>query len=132
MHESVRDSLENILTSIRLIQERFKNIHTPNDFLLKTDDLFTLDAVAMRLQIIGENVKSLSKLDPELLDVYSRIEWRKLCDCASSSHITMAAWTMRSFLIFVERTFLNCGVLLKTYLRNNSPRRMTRAFTLRW
>ena len=78
MHESIRDSLENIRTSIRLIQCRFAGISSPDDFLAEADGLFTLDAIAMRLQIIGENVKSLSKLAPELLDEYSEIEWQNI------------------------------------------------------
>ena len=78
MNDSVRDSLENILTSIVLIQQRLKDIRTPDDLLSDADGLFTLDAVAMRLQIIGENVKSLSGLDPELLDRYPDIEWNKI------------------------------------------------------
>lgn len=70
MNAPVRDSLENILTSIVLIMQRLKDIRTPRDLLSDADGLFTLDAVAMRLQIIGENVKSLAGLDPGLLEKY--------------------------------------------------------------
>ena len=78
MHESVRDSLENIRTSVRLIQQRFRGVQAPDDFLSDADGFLTLDAVAMRLQIIGENVKTLSELDSELLGRYSEIEWPKI------------------------------------------------------
>jgi uncharacterized protein with HEPN domain len=78
MHEAVRDSLENILMSIRLIERRFERINSPSDFLSEADGLSTLDAIAMRLQIIGENVKSLSKLEPELLDKHSEIKWQNI------------------------------------------------------
>ena len=78
MHEAVRDSLENILTSIRLIQLRFKGINSADDFLSEEDELSSLDAIAMRLQIIGENVKSLSALEPELLEEHPEIEWQNI------------------------------------------------------
>ena len=32
----------------------------------------------MRLQIVGENVKNLASLDPELLQKYPEIEWDKI------------------------------------------------------
>jgi uncharacterized protein with HEPN domain len=78
MHESIQDALENILTSIHLIQRRFKGINSPDDFLSEADGLFTLDAIAMRLQIIGENVRSLSKLDLKLLEKHSEVEWQNI------------------------------------------------------
>ena len=78
MNAPVRDSLENILTSTDLIMQRLEDIRTPDDLLSDTDALFTLDAVAMRLQIIGENVKSLAGLDPELLEKYPEVEWNKI------------------------------------------------------
>ncbi len=65
MNDAVRDSLENIQASIILIQRRFIDIQTADQLLSDTDDLLTLDAVAMRLQIVGENVKSLASLAPE-------------------------------------------------------------------
>ena len=65
MNDAVRDSLENIQASIILIQRRFSDIQTADQLLSDTDDLLTLDAVAMRLQIVGENVKSLASLAPE-------------------------------------------------------------------
>ena len=65
MNDAVRDSLENIQASIILIQRRFIDIQTADQLLSDTDDLLTLDAVATRLQIVGENVKSLASLAPE-------------------------------------------------------------------
>ena len=62
MNDAVRDSLENIQASIILIQRRFSDIQPADQLLSDTDDLLTLDAVAMRLQIVGENVKSLASL----------------------------------------------------------------------
>jgi uncharacterized protein with HEPN domain len=78
MNDAVRDSLENIQASIILIQRRFIDIQTADQLLSDTDDLLTLDAVAMRLQIVGENEKSLASLAPELLQRYPEIEWDKI------------------------------------------------------
>ena len=78
MNDAVRDSLENIRVSTLLIQCRFTEIQTAAQLLSDADGLLTLDAVAMRLQIIGENVKSLASLDPELLQKYPEIEWNNV------------------------------------------------------
>ena len=78
MNDAVHDSLENIRVSTLLIQCRFTEIQTAAQLLSDADGLLTLDAVAMRLQIIGENVKSLASLDPELLQKYPEIEWNNI------------------------------------------------------
>ena len=39
MNDPVKDSLENILTSIVLIQQRLKDIRTPDDLLSDADGL---------------------------------------------------------------------------------------------
>ncbi len=78
MSDTVRDSLENIRASILLIQCRFVDIQTADQLLSDADGLLTLDSIAMRLQIIGENVKSLASLNPELLQKYPEIEWDKI------------------------------------------------------
>jgi len=78
MLEEVRDCLENIQTSIRLIDQRFEAIDSPDDFLSEPDGLFALDAIAMRLQMIGENVKSLAKLSPDHLERFNDVEWQKI------------------------------------------------------
>ena len=78
MIDAFRDSLENIRASILLIQRRFIDMQTADQLLSDADGLLTLDAVAMRLQIIGENVKSLASLDPELLQKYPEVEWDKI------------------------------------------------------
>lgn len=78
MSDTARDSLENIRASILLIQCRFVDIQTADQLLSDADGLLTLDSIAMRLQIIGENVKSLASLNPELLQKYPEIEWDKI------------------------------------------------------
>jgi uncharacterized protein with HEPN domain len=79
MHEDeVVEHLDLMLESIGLIEKRFSNIRSPEDFMLSPDGVTLLDAVSMRLQVIGESVRKLQKLDPSFLDRYSNIEWDKL------------------------------------------------------
>jgi uncharacterized protein with HEPN domain len=50
----------------------------PEDFVLSADGATILDAVSMRLQVIGESVRKFQKLDPSFLNRYPNIEWDKL------------------------------------------------------
>ena len=76
MHEDlIKDNLENIIESIELINERFSKITGAEDFVKRPDGILILDSVCMRLQIIGELVKKIDKLEPNLLEKYPEIEW---------------------------------------------------------
>ena len=83
MNDAVRDSLENIQASIILIQRRFIDIQTADQLLSDTDDLLTLDAVAMRLQIVGENEKSLASLARNYCKDILKSNGTKLCAYAT-------------------------------------------------
>lgn len=61
-----------------MVQERFAHIHISDDFVLSSEGATMLDAIVMRLQVIGESVKKLEKIDPALLDRYTVIEWSKI------------------------------------------------------
>lgn len=74
-NREIIDSLELMLESIRLVQERFVNIGKPDDFVLTSQGITLLDAIAMRLQVIGETVKKIQKLAPSALKPYTDIEW---------------------------------------------------------
>ena len=37
-----------------------------------------MDAIAMRLQVIGESVRKIQKMDSSFLDPYSDVEWDKI------------------------------------------------------
>jgi uncharacterized protein with HEPN domain len=79
MHEDeILDYLDLMIESVKLIEERFTRIRLPEDFVLSLDGVTLLDAVSMRLQVIGESVRKLQKLDPSFLNRYSNIEWDKL------------------------------------------------------
>ncbi len=65
-----RDSLEllvYILKSIELIEDRFKNINSQDDFLKDNMGIEKLDAISMRLQTIGEAIKNILKRDADIL-----------------------------------------------------------------
>jgi uncharacterized protein with HEPN domain len=79
MHEDeISDLLDLMLESIELIEERLKKIRLPEDFVASAHGVTVLDAISMRLQVIGESVRKLQKLSPSLLNRYSDIEWDKL------------------------------------------------------
>ena len=79
MHEDeILDHLDLMLESIVLVEKRFSRIGSPEDFVLSPDGVMMLDAVSMRLQVIGESVRKIQKLDPMFLERYSAIEWDKL------------------------------------------------------
>ena len=63
MHEDeILDHLDLMLESIELIEKRFSRIRLPEDFVHSFDGVTLLDAVSMRLQIIGESVRKIEKM----------------------------------------------------------------------
>jgi len=65
--KSTKELIDYILLSIELIEERFIHIETMDDFTHSRLGLEKLDAISMRLQSIGEAIKSLLKRDAEVL-----------------------------------------------------------------
>lgn len=59
--------LDFILESIGIINRRFEPIRCGDDFLENDDGLDRLDAIAMRIQSIGEALKNLYKREETLL-----------------------------------------------------------------
>jgi len=64
--------------SIDLIEERFSKIDEPNDFVESAEGVVLLDAISMRLQVIGESVRKIQKTDSSFLNRYPDIEWDKI------------------------------------------------------
>jgi uncharacterized protein with HEPN domain len=54
------DKLSDILESIDTVLKRTEHISTPQDFLKDDEAIVLFDSVLMRLQVIGEMLKSLS------------------------------------------------------------------------
>ena len=78
LDDIIRDNLQIILESIILIESRFSKINSADDFVSSADGVLILDATAMRLQITGELLKKISKMDKTLLENYPEIEWDKI------------------------------------------------------
>lgn len=76
--DQIIDNLDLMVQSIRLIQERFSKIREPDDFVLTPEGVTLLDAISMRLQVIGESVKQIQKTDPLFLKSHVEIEWEKI------------------------------------------------------
>ena len=70
-------TLENIILSIQLIQERFSSIKSSDDFFKNKVGLEHLDSISMRLIAIGEGFKNIDKLTSnQLLKQYVGIDWK--------------------------------------------------------
>lgn len=78
MSEEIKERFQFILESIILIEERFSKIKLPDDLINSNDGIMILDSLAMRLQVIGENVKSVVKLDSKFLNNYPETDWEKI------------------------------------------------------
>lgn len=69
---------ENIAEAIRLVKRRCATVESADDFMADDDGLDKLDAVSMRLQVIGEELKNVEKKAPEFLERYPEVEWKKV------------------------------------------------------
>jgi uncharacterized protein with HEPN domain len=79
MHEvEIADCLCLMLESIKLIESRFQQIGSPGEFVQSSDGVTLLDAISMRLQVIGESVRKIQKMDSLFLAPYSDVEWNKI------------------------------------------------------
>ena len=76
--EEIAAILDLMVQSIDLIRERFSKIRLPDDFALSQEGVTLLDAISMRLQVIGESVKRIDKMDNSFLDCYPEVEWVKI------------------------------------------------------
>lgn len=75
----LHSTLEDIITSLKLIQQRFQSIQTSDDFLKDERGLEKLDSISMRLIAIGEGFKNVDKLtDNQLLEKYPQIPWKQV------------------------------------------------------
>ena len=61
-----------------MIESRFSKINSSDDLVSSAGGVLILDAIAMRLQVVGELLKKISKIDKSLLENYPEIEWDKV------------------------------------------------------
>ncbi len=74
-----QELLKFILNSIEMIKKRFVGITSSDDFLYSEEGMTNLDAISMRLQSIGEALKSIDKRDREfLLEVADKTYWSNI------------------------------------------------------
>lgn len=71
--------LGQIQKAIVRLQERTKNIHSANDFLLTPEGMEKLDAACMLLIAIGESLKGFDRVtDRKVLPTYPSIPWKDI------------------------------------------------------
>ena len=71
----ITEYFQGILDSIELIEIRFAGITKSDDFVMNANGVLTLDSICMRLQIIGELLKKINKINPIIWERYPQIEW---------------------------------------------------------
>ncbi len=75
--ELILSILDDIVYSIELIQKRFQDIKSSDEFLANESGLEKLDSISMRLIAIGEGFKNIDKLSSKnLLKNYPFIDWQ--------------------------------------------------------
>ncbi len=65
MHEDILDRCEQILKSLDAIEEYMSSITSASDFLEWEKGQLYLDAITLRLQVVGENVKQIENHHPQ-------------------------------------------------------------------
>ena len=78
MYEEITDYLDLMLESIELIESRFSKIGVADEFVQSSNGITYLDAISMRLQVVGESVRKIQNIKPSFLKRYSEIEWDKI------------------------------------------------------
>ena len=78
LEDMINENFRIVAESIKLIEDRFERITLSDDFVSNADGIFVLDAISLRIQIIGELLKKIDKIDNSLLKRYPEIEWEKI------------------------------------------------------
>lgn len=77
--KSIKELLDYILFSIKLINDRFKNISKSEEFVQDATGLEKLDAISMRIQTIGESIKNILKRNNSILtEVKEKGYWNNI------------------------------------------------------
>ncbi len=69
MHEFIIDKCELISESISAIENYLQGINTAEDFKKSLTGEMSFDAVMMRLQSIGENIKRINKIHGDFFEI---------------------------------------------------------------
>jgi len=73
--EIILENLRLISESLELIDARFRKITHPDDFVSNENGVIILDAISMRLQVVGELLKKIDNKDKLFLKAYPGIQW---------------------------------------------------------
>lgn len=65
MSEILRNRLSTILEALELIEQRMSKIKKADDFVDTDEGVLIMDAIAIRLQVIGETTKKINAQFPE-------------------------------------------------------------------
>ena len=77
-NDEIIDILNMMIHSLDLVQKRFNEVGVADDFVLTQYGTTLLDSISMRLQVVGESVKRIQKIDESVLKPYLNIEWDKI------------------------------------------------------
>ena len=72
------DNLQDIINSIELIQKRFEGITGADGFVSSEDGMLLLDSICTRLQVVGELIKKIEKIDAGVFEKHPEIEWQNI------------------------------------------------------
>ena len=79
LKEEIIDKLNQISESIEIIQQRRKGFQTVDDCWQSMFGMTILDACILRIQVIGETIKSIDdKTKGNLFSLYPEIPWKKI------------------------------------------------------
>lgn len=76
--ELIKDKLLDVLDSIDIIDERFKQINEPDDFVKSAFGSEKLDSITMRLQVVGKIISKPYKMSPNIFSNYPEIIWKDI------------------------------------------------------
>ncbi len=74
----IQENLHLILESLDLIENRFSRIASPDDLVGSEYGVLVLDSIAMRLQVVGELLKKINKIENSLLWNYPQVAWSNI------------------------------------------------------
>lgn len=76
--EDIRDKLSMILSSIVILEQRTVGINSGLDFMISFERVTLFDSCVLRLQIIGEEVGKLMKIENGPLALHPEIPWQQI------------------------------------------------------
>ena len=100
--DEITDNLDLMVESINLVQERFSKILEAADFVGSTEGVTLLDAISMRLQVIGELVKKFKRLIPFICRVMRKSIGKRLQNSVTLFLTTTNMLIMKSFMTSVR------------------------------